>query len=289
MVKISVIIPVYNVEKYLEKCLHSVCNQTLKDLEIICINDGSTDKSGQILKDFAKKDKRIVLIEHKSCEEVSIARNNGLKLAHGKYIGFVDSDDWISPDFYEKLYTSAENFGTDVALTGIRRADKKLKESSFLRFWKSKKITNRQKLLEVMMSPGAHIWNKIYKRELITDNQIYFPEYKTYEDMFWTPMIGLKVQSICTVPGTFYFYRYNENSITNTTKTNEQKQKDAKEGTRFIDNFILQNHLGIRMSLKSKTKISLLGIRLFQFRNYGNRWEFYLLGIPVLKGKIKII
>ena len=108
MIKVSVIIPVYNVDKYLEECLQSVCSQTLKDIEIICINDGSTDKSGQILKDFAKKDKRIILIEQEN-RGVSIARNNGLKAARGEYIGFVDSDDCIDPDFYEKLENACLN------------------------------------------------------------------------------------------------------------------------------------------------------------------------------------
>lgn len=120
MVKVSIIVPVYNVEKFLEKCLDSLVNQTLHDIEIICINDGSTDKSLEILKSFANKDKRITVID-KQNEGPSVARNVGLEKAQGEYIGFVDSDDWVDLDFYEKLYNSAINNGADISTASIIR------------------------------------------------------------------------------------------------------------------------------------------------------------------------
>lgn len=100
MAKISIIVPVYNTEKFLEKCLNSLINQTLKDIEIICINDGSTDKSLQILEKFANKDKRIQIINQTN-SGLSVARNIGIKKAKGEYIGFVDSDDWVDLNFFE--------------------------------------------------------------------------------------------------------------------------------------------------------------------------------------------
>ena len=106
-IKVSIIVPVYNVEKYLKRCLDSITNQTLKELEIICINDGSTDNSLKILKQYAHKDKRISII-NKQNEGLSVARNTGMEAASGEYIGFVDSDDWIDLDFYKKLYTTAK-------------------------------------------------------------------------------------------------------------------------------------------------------------------------------------
>ena len=289
MPKVSVIIPVYNVEKYLEECLQSVCKQTLKEIEIICINDGSTDNSRQILKDFAKKDKRIVLIEQEN-RGVSIARNNGLRAAKGKYIAFVDSDDMVEPDFFEKLYLAAEKYNVDIAAGGYKSMNQKGKIKTTSKFSKTGKITDATKRLEALLYI-AYIWNKLYKKELIINNQIYFPEHRTYEDMFWTPAVAIKAQSVCTVPNTFYIYRYNENSITNTTLIDEQKHKNLKEGTQFLKNFLVQNHLNLhkRILLKSKTKISLFGIKIFQIKNYENMWEFYVLGILVLKGQTKTI
>ena len=109
MPKVSVIIPVYNTEKYLEKCLDSVCNQTLSDIEIICVDDCSTDNSLNILKEYAQKDNRIKLIEFKENKGAAAARNEGIKAATGEYIGFIDSDDYPETDsYYEQLYTKAK-------------------------------------------------------------------------------------------------------------------------------------------------------------------------------------
>ena len=103
-VKISIIVPVFNVEKYLSECLNSLINQTLKDIEIICVDDGSTDSSPSILEEFRNKDERIKVIRQEN-SGVSVARNNGLAIAQGEYVGFVDSDDWVDADFFEKLYS----------------------------------------------------------------------------------------------------------------------------------------------------------------------------------------
>lgn len=115
MPKVSVIIPVYNTENYLRKCLDSVCNQTLKDIEIICINDCSPDGCLEILKEYASKDERIKIIDFKENKGAACARNAGIDTAQGEYIGFVDSDDFIDLDFYEKLYNKAVETGADAA------------------------------------------------------------------------------------------------------------------------------------------------------------------------------
>ena len=107
---ISIIIPVYNAEKYLYKCLESVCGQTYQQLEIILVDDGSTDSSGHICDEWAEKDERIGVI-HKQNGGVSAARNDGLKASTGAYIGFVDSDDWIDPKMYEKAYEAIKTLG----------------------------------------------------------------------------------------------------------------------------------------------------------------------------------
>ena len=123
MEKVSIIVPVYNVEKYLECCLESLINQTLKDIEIICVNDGSTDNSGKILENYAAKDNRIKVI-HQVNGGQAAARNNGLNAVNGKYINFIDSDDWVDLDFIEKLYDAAERNSADIAVASIIRKKK---------------------------------------------------------------------------------------------------------------------------------------------------------------------
>ena len=128
MPELSVIIPVYNTDKYLEKSLDSLTSQTLKDIEIICVNDGSTDNSLAVLQKYADKDSRIIVInqEHKM---QGAARNAGIKIAEGEYIGFVDSDDWVDKDYFEKLYNAVKKYDSDIALaTNIRTGHGKTKK-----------------------------------------------------------------------------------------------------------------------------------------------------------------
>lgn len=128
--KVSIIIPVYNTEKYLSRCLNSLVKQTLHDIEIICINDGSEDNSLSILENYASSDERIVLIDQKN-QGQSVARNRGIEIARGKYIGFVDSDDWVDDNYFEKLYCAAENNNCDIAVAGIIRLSKFNKKNLF--------------------------------------------------------------------------------------------------------------------------------------------------------------
>lgn len=120
--KISVIIPIYNSEKYLKRCLDSVINQTYKNLEIICVNDGSKDNSLQILQEYAQKDNRIIIIDKENAG-VSAARNDGIRKATGEYIGFVDSDDWIELDMYEKMYKALKKYNTDIVRISYYKND----------------------------------------------------------------------------------------------------------------------------------------------------------------------
>ncbi|MBL0052071.1 MAG: glycosyltransferase family 2 protein [Bacteroidetes bacterium] len=129
--KVSVIIPVYNTELYLNKCLDSVINQTLKEIEIICINDGSKDSSLDILKAYAKKDDRIIIIDKKNGGQ-GLARNIAIKKATGEYLGFVDSDDWIAHDMFEKMYSSAKILQRMLLFASLNYTIRKLRKYDFL-------------------------------------------------------------------------------------------------------------------------------------------------------------
>ena len=150
--KISIIVPVYNVENYVSKCLDSIINQSYKNLEIIIINDGSTDKSGEICEYYSAKDDRMVLIHQKN-QGVSMARNNALDIAAGDYIGFIDSDDWIAPDMYSTLYKNAIEYDADISMCNLCYAHPKQDGEFFFDVDKSMSSTlektNKEKIKKV--------------------------------------------------------------------------------------------------------------------------------------------
>ena len=143
VVKVSVIVPIYNTEKYIGKCLNSLVNQTLRDIEIICVNDGSTDNSMITVRKFANNDFRIKIIEQENKKQ-GAARNAGMRIATGEYISFVDSDDWVDLDFYEKLYNAAKNHNFDIAL-GTNVRVKKNSNKKRLNITEEKEYKNKRK------------------------------------------------------------------------------------------------------------------------------------------------
>ena len=165
MPKVSVIIPVYNTEKYLRKCLDSVCNQTLSDIEIICINDRSLDSSFEILKEFAQQDDRIKLLDFKENKGAAAARNAGLAEVQGEYVGFVDSDDFIDFDFYEKLYTKAKETGADAAKGNVYNYNPQTQETYLSEFYNM-----NDKIRENKAYFHYGFTSAIYSRQLLAQN-----------------------------------------------------------------------------------------------------------------------
>ena len=162
MPELSIIVPVYKVEKYLPRCIDSILAQTFGDFELILIDDGSPDGCGRICDEYARKDKRIVVIHQKNMG-VSAARNAGLDIAHGRYIGFVDSDDWIEPQMYEVMMDAIRENGADMAVCGVRYADE---DGKFTRAdWLSESVYSRDGLLaDVFAMPnrlGGGCCNKV--------------------------------------------------------------------------------------------------------------------------------
>ena len=208
---ISIIIPIYNVEQFLPKCLDSIINQTYQDLEIILVNDGSTDTCPQICEDYAINDNRIKVI-HKENGGLSDARNAGYKVVTGDYLAFVDSDDLISLDFYDRLLKIAIERNADIV------------ESRILRFTNEKDLQNLQqdnrvvefeteKALEFLMKEQLKqvVWNKLYKTNLV--NNLLFEKGKIHEDEFWTYQIFARAKKIVKTNYPLYFYRQQSDSI----------------------------------------------------------------------------
>lgn len=214
MAKVSVIVPVYNVEKYLKRCLDSLINQTLSDIDIICINDGSKDSSLQILEQYAQKDSRIVIYNQEN-SGLSVARNTGLEHASGEYIGFVDSDDWVDLDFYEKLYNSAKNNNADIAVADFIREhpNKKPKRLKL----KEEKIytTPEDKFMICKVHREGCVWNKIYRTEFIHSINLKFVPKMYYEDRDFTIRSLYFSKKLVTTPNTYYRYFVNPKSIVN--------------------------------------------------------------------------
>ena len=189
MVKISAIVPVYNVEKYLKECLDSIINQTLTDIEIICINDGSTDNSLKILNEYAEKDKRVKIFTQKN-QGLSIARNNGMKYAKGEYISFIDSDDYIELNTFEKLYDKATRDDLDILMfKSFVYDEQKQKINEFDAYHDLevfdkfiKNIFCHLDTKEFTHRISVTSWSKIYKTDFLKSNEINFPEKLLFED-----------------------------------------------------------------------------------------------------------
>ena len=225
MIKVSVIIPIYNVEKYLEDCLNSVINQTLKDIEIICIDDCSTDNSVSILEEFAKKDNRIIIIKNEENRGAGYTRNIGIKNSNGEYIGFVDSDDYISKDYFENLYNTAKKYNSDLVNTlnmiKIENNKKIFFYGNYIknRIKREKEYSSKIKLsylenYSTMSFISNNPVNKIIRRSFILDKQIFYMENKISvgEDLDFIIRLILNYPTIAFNNKSIYYYIFRDNS-----------------------------------------------------------------------------
>lgn len=223
MPKVSVIVPIYNVEKYLDRCMESLLNQTLKDIEIIMVDDGSPDNCPEMCDEYARKDSRVKVI-HKKNAGLGLARNSGLEVATGEYVSFVDSDDFTDVDAYRSLYENAQKRNADVVYAGflMQHSDNTESECFVLdKEWKGKEINTFLKSLIYDSLPDKEkiwmsVWNAIYKRKVIENNNIRFlseREYLSEDVVFHTMLLPLCRKVVC-IPKTFYHYCYNGTSLT---------------------------------------------------------------------------
>jgi glycosyltransferase involved in cell wall biosynthesis len=218
---ISIIVPIYNTEQYLEKCLDSLVNQYLDDVEIICVNDGSSDGSPSILKKYSEKYPQIIVLNQENSGQ-AVARNVGLEIARGQYISFVDSDDWIEPNLYTSALQFFQNdidvviFGVNVICsTNINNA-KSMKKYFSTQFSEKIKIDRR-----VIMDSPATSWNKIYRKNIIDKYQISFPRGLLYEDnsFHWKYLMHSKKAYFLNQK--LYNYMIHKNSIMQCAKPSQ--------------------------------------------------------------------
>lgn len=235
MIDISVIVPVFNVENYLEKCIKSIINQAYKNIEIILIDDGSTDKSGIICDKFAQKYSNIKVI-HKKNGGLSSARNKGIEIAKGRYLSFIDSDDWIEQNFYNELINSADKYEAEIVIANkveyIEKNGKYIKSND-----NDILIFNSEQIIEKYIE-GKWIaaWDKIYKKELFNDCK--FPVGVLNEDEAIMVKIFNKANKIIYNPKAIYFYRKRVSGSITSDNSNLQNYFDwinhSLENYKFI-------------------------------------------------------
>lgn len=243
MPKVSVIIPVYNTKRFLSQCIDSLRNQTMQDIEIIAIDDGSTDGSFEMLCEYKKKDKRIIVAKNKK-KGVGSARNTGFELATGEYVGFLDSDDFVSKTMYEKLYNKAKLLDADVAIGSVNLYDEQTGEEEPFRpaelYDKFEVYSpfNARNFPEIIQYIG--IWDRIYKKEFLHKNDILNVDI-SYEDHFYSVQSTVLADKICVVNEPFYKYRKNVGtSITDKEKKSDRLKIALLEQKQLCKNLLIE-------------------------------------------------
>lgn len=213
--KVSIIVPVYKVEKYLRRSMDSLVNQTLDGVEIICINDGSPDNCLNILKEYKEKytDKNIVIIDKKN-EGVWKGRFDGIAKATGEYIGFTDSDDYITLDYAEKLYNAAKKNNADISVSGFYRVDTDTEHvySTEMTGYEGKKI-NMNENPEEILSINTALWNKLYKAEILKNMKNLKNPPRILDDMMFLLLVYLNTNTISFINDSLYYYMVRQDSI----------------------------------------------------------------------------
>lgn len=209
---ISVIVPVYKVEPYLDRCIQSIVNQTYQNLEIILVDDGSPDNCPSMCDTWSKKDSRIKVV-HKKNGGLSDARNVGMSIASGELIGFVDSDDWISSDMYQLLYSHMIESNSDISACGVEMLWENGAPSRMLTQAGNSILTQKEALQAIIEESWLKqpVWYKLYKSSLIQN--LAFPIGKYHEDVFWSYQAIARAERVCVFDTPLYFYLQHPTSI----------------------------------------------------------------------------
>ena len=221
MIKVSVIIPVYNAEKYLRQCLDSVLSQSLKEIEIICVDDGSADKSRDILREYATADERLKIMTQEN-RGPGAARNSGMEAAAGRYIMFLDADDWFEPDMLSDLYETAERNSADITVCKAERFDNrtgKTLDSAWMlkeEYLPGEAFSPEEIAEHLFQFTYGQVWDKLFYRKFLVEKELRFPEMWAAEDTAFAYKGLLQAERICVLPEVKVHYRVNVNgSVSN--------------------------------------------------------------------------
>lgn len=285
MIKLSIIVPVYNAEEFLENCLISLHNQTIKDIEIILVDDGSTDKSLEICKSFAMLDARIKVLEQENSGQ-SVARNRALEMASGEFITFTDSDDWVDEDFYEKLLEAAIRYEADIACGSVIR-EKKSTGKIRINYNDERVYIKAQEKIDAAGVPNmCYVWNKVYRAEFLKSMNLRFVNGMVFEDTDFVTRAVYFSNKIVTVPNTYYHYWTNENSTVRTMRSSDKKRLDSLRSKKSVLEFFAKHKLTSdpKNLVKKKDCIKFLGMVILKTYEWETKKVYYLFGlIPILE------
>ena len=255
MAKISVVVPVYNVEKYLKECIDSIINQTLEDIEIICVNDGSTDSSLEILNDYAKKDSRIIVI-NKSNSGYGHTMNMGLNAATGEYVGIIESDDFADKNMFEDLYKLAKEYDADIVKGdwyNYWSKNKFARKNNRISSAKALKLTN-SKQDKSLLRINPSVWSAIYKKEFLNKYNARFLETPgaSYQDLAFSFKIFALAERVILTDKAYLYYRQDNMNSSVKSKTKVYCVCDEYEE---IDRF-LEQYPDLKFEFKVQEEIN---------------------------------
>ncbi|WP_157143437.1 glycosyltransferase family 2 protein [Brachyspira pilosicoli] len=298
MPKVSVVIPIYNVEKYLKKCLDSVINQTLKDIEIICVNDCSSDNSESIIKEYINKDNRVKLINNKNNYGIGYSRNIGIDNSLSDYISFIDSDDFVSENFIEELYSTALKNDADIVFTNniytVNEDTNNIKPyyHNRMNIWKKKFNNsyiegisnfnvNTEEKENTPEYPLVVVWNKLLKKDFLYKKSIRFFDYRIAEDAdFFYRILANNPKMYYNNNAKYYYFQRSSSLMTNIKKDNDMPIV-ILEVFENIFNYYKENKKELLIDCNYYNFFSLL----HTFNNYkaDNKYEFYKLCHNLIK------
>ena len=296
MPKVSVVLPIYNVEKYLRKCLDSVINQTLKDIEIICVNDCSTDSCETIIREYINKDDRIKLINHKENQGLGSARNSGLLESSAEYVSFIDSDDFVSDNFVEELYNTAIKNDADIVFTNniytVNENNIKPYYHNRLNIWKKKFKNsyiegisnfnvNTPEKESTPEYPLVVAWNKLYNKSFLTKHKLLYSKYRLAEDVDMFYRLLVYNPKMYYNNNAKYYYLQRSTSLAGNVSHTKKMPLAILEVFENVFNYYKENKKELLIDSNYYNFFSLL----HTFNNYKaeNKNEFYKLCHNLMK------
>lgn len=272
MIKISAIVPVYNTGKYLKRCLDSIINQNFREIEIIIVNDCSTDNSLEIINDYTKQDNRIILINKEKNGGLSAARNSGIGIARGEYIVHIDSDDWIEQNYFKDMYEHAIKNEADIVISDFYK-DFDNGQIFYMRDQREYIEKNTEVLKNIFLFKAyPSVWNKLIKKELYKKNNIFHPtEISIGEDLCTSPKLIFFAKKIIKYNKAYYHYIQNPKSMIREKIQNLKKIKEIYFVVKNLEEFFVSKNMVLPIN---ELKINHLSIWLLKSKYNLNDLEY---------------